>query len=135
MSGGVNESKEPSVSELRDIIGALQMDRAIQAERDERLAERDERIERELAAMRRSGALTEANIAKLTQIVTEFVTTAKHTQNDVSRIQTVVDSVVDRVTVQEIKGQERDTKIKILMFTAGAVASSVVAWVISAIKG
>jgi len=117
-----------SESELHGIVGALQIDRATQAARDER-------IEKELTEMRKMAARSESNIAKLANMLTQFVSESKQVKSEVARIESTTDKLVDRMTIVEISGKERETKIKMLMFGAGAITTAVITWVITSFKG
>ena len=115
-------------SELQAIVGALQIDRTSQALRDER-------IEKELTEMRKSGANTEKNIAKMTNVLTRFMEKSQHLESDFLKMDKAQILVVDRLTLLEIKGQERDTKIMMIVAASAAAISGAIAWFVSKVGG
>lgn len=117
-----------NAKELSAIVGALQVDREAQALRDER-------IEKELSEMRKSAVSTNSNISKLTNILTRSISKSEHVESEVIDLKVMVNKITDRTTVLEIKGQERETKIKMLVLGAAAIVSAVSAWVVSLFKG
>lgn len=108
-----------------EIIAQSQIE---QAERTARIEENqirsDTKIDRLVAGM-----------SELTNALTEYSSELRHTSKDVDETNIDVKELTSRVTILEIKGQERDTKIRMMIGTSAAAISGVIAWIVSKYGG
>ena len=117
--------KNTSLQTKWELIAQSQIESAARAERiEQNQAKSDEKIDRLVSA-----------ISELTNTLTVYSSDLRHTNKDVDDIKDSHKELIKRVTVLEIDGASRETKLKIIIGTMAAVQAGIIAWFIGAIKG
>ena len=116
-----NAESEPSWN----VVLQSQIEQAARAERiEENQIRSDQKIDRLVGV-----------ISGLASSLGEYTAELRHTSKDVADISDDVKALTGRVTVIEIKGQERDTKIRMMVGACAAALSGAIAWFVSKVGG
>lgn len=117
------QKNEPSVN--WQVIHQSQIEQAARSERIEKNQDRaDEKIDKLVSAM-----------SELTSTLTGYSRELRHTSKDLEETNEHVKSLTSRVTVLEIQGASRETRLKIIIGAMAAAMSFASAWVLAVFTG